>query len=369
MPGESSKNGESDKPKPKDCWDKADVVLKPVGGLLTALAVALFTFWSTCALKERDRLARDEALVREEIDRKTQLDREESDRKARLYSELMSRREESESTLRSQMFSKIIDSFIEPGKVRADERVLNLELLVHNFHESLNLAPLFLHLEREIRTSKGLSPGERQNLSRRLRGLALEVSRKQLQALSAHGAGQRFEFTFELKGNGGEGAGRILSVAPIGVPSGDADGRKVKNGDPLHIGQATLNLEEIERKVQLFVEDVSPGTEQVRVRIEIDDTLLAQRKPPVFWLSYFDFPMINNTRLSSGHRLAVILEDFDTAPSSSKGQTVTGAASISVITFPEAYASLKDRPFFQDILEDLQGQNAGEEAAGDAPER
>ena len=73
---------------------------------------------------------------------------------ARLYSELTSRREESESALRKDMFTSIIKSFLRSGQqATLEQKVLNLELLVYNFHESLNLKPLFLHIQRQVENS------------------------------------------------------------------------------------------------------------------------------------------------------------------------------------------------------------------------
>ena len=77
---------------PKDFWDKIHVLLAPVGGLLTALAVTLVGVAGSRV-----------------IDR-----RQAAETNARLYSELMSRREESESSLRKDMFVSIIQSFLQP---------------------------------------------------------------------------------------------------------------------------------------------------------------------------------------------------------------------------------------------------------------
>jgi hypothetical protein len=41
------------------------------------------------------------------------------------------------------MFKSIIDSFLRTGSSSIEDQVLNLELLVYNFHESLNLSPSF----------------------------------------------------------------------------------------------------------------------------------------------------------------------------------------------------------------------------------
>ena len=92
-------------PKHRDAWDKAEIILKPVGGLLTAVAVALLGFWTSSYLRERESR---ESLLQERL--------QTSETNARLYSELTSRREESESALRKDMFKSIIDSFLEPGR-------------------------------------------------------------------------------------------------------------------------------------------------------------------------------------------------------------------------------------------------------------
>ena len=74
----------------KDLWDKARIVLEPVGGLLTAIAVVWIGF-----LTNRHLTLRQDAGAKE-----------------RLNSELISRREESESALRKDMFASIITSFL-----------------------------------------------------------------------------------------------------------------------------------------------------------------------------------------------------------------------------------------------------------------
>ena len=69
------------------------IVLHPVGGLLTAFAIAYIGMIGSQLLERRQSL----------------------DTNARLYSELMSRREESESSLRKDMLVSIITSFLRPS--------------------------------------------------------------------------------------------------------------------------------------------------------------------------------------------------------------------------------------------------------------
>src|SRR5258705_1984076 len=116
----------------KDFWDKVAVLLSPLGGLLTALAVAFVGMKGSQVLDRRQA----------------------AETNARLYSELMSRREEAESSLRKDMFVSIIQPFLQPRAGELDTRVLNLELLAVNFHDSLDLKPLFLDLQRRLAVTK-----------------------------------------------------------------------------------------------------------------------------------------------------------------------------------------------------------------------
>src|SRR5437868_6000840 len=113
----------------KDAWERVDILLKPLGGLLTALAVGLVGYYGSQALN------RSQAL----------------DTDVRLYAELMSQREDAETSLRKDMFNSIIGTFLTTKKTTGfEERVLNLELLAYNFHEALDLAPLFKTVYKQI---------------------------------------------------------------------------------------------------------------------------------------------------------------------------------------------------------------------------
>ncbi|HQU34931.1 MAG TPA: hypothetical protein PLB88_11485, partial [Thermoanaerobaculaceae bacterium] len=104
----------------KDWWDKAAVILHPLGGLLAALAVAGLGFFGSQFLEKRQA----------------------EETRARFYSELVSKREDADSALRKDMFMSIIQSFLGPGSTSIEDRTVKLELLAYNFHESLNLKPL-----------------------------------------------------------------------------------------------------------------------------------------------------------------------------------------------------------------------------------
>ncbi len=164
--------------------DKVDVIHKIGGALLIPLALAIVGYFGNRYLQ-----------TRQELETRT-----------RLYSELMSKREEAESALRKDMLRTIIDSFLQSKTTSLEAKVLNLELLTFNFHESLYLAPLFYHLEREINSPDSVYPdkGYGKEYKMRLKRVAREVIRKQMLILEGHGA----------KLDGSIGIGEIAEYLP-----------------------------------------------------------------------------------------------------------------------------------------------------------
>ena len=321
--------------KAKDKWDILDIILKPVGGLITALVIGLLAYYTQGYLHDLDQNAeRNADKVRE----------------FRLYTELLNQREQSESKLRSEMFSKIIDSFITKNPNNdIDEQVLDLELLVHNFHESLNLTPLFAYLHRNLRApDKHLTDQERENMEKRLRDLAKEVALRQLLALTSHGDTVEFIFNFKRGTLDKEESDIVVFDMTSDEPLTQAN----------KIGEGTLKFAEQKQHFSLYLEGVDVTRERLNMTMIINDN--HGGNPPLkFWVDYFDFPMINNTRIEGGNRIAVVLNEFNAkwSQNNGEGKRIDGAGMITVIGFPEAYASLKDRAFLQDLLEQLVGKD------------
>jgi hypothetical protein len=284
---------------PKDDWDKAKVILGPVGGLLTAVAVVVVGFVTNQQLAQRQ-------------------DRE---GRVRLYSELMSRREDAESQLRKDMFQSIIASFLSDTAARLKTKVLHLELLAYNFHESLDLSPVFHHLLSEI--GEAYQPDARkQEFRERLARVAGEIARKQM--LLLEGAGESFETPIDL-----------------------ASVQQEPEGFGVRLPNKELEVDNIARTFQVTVLAVDPIAQEVRVRLEIAGPYQPNGKSlehseAEFWVGFFDFPMIQNTRLSYDQRCAVVLTAFSAT-----------SANIRVIYFPGSHASLRERAYFQEIVDKL----------------
>ena len=294
---------------PRDGWDKAAIVLQPLGGLLTAIAVAVLGFWTSNYLRAREGR---EAALRERM--------QTSETNARLYSELTSKREESDSALRKDMFTSIINSFLREGPATLEQKMLNLELLVYNFHESLNLKPLFVHIQRGI----GRDPRSAEYRSR-LHQVAEEVIKKQM--LVIQDGGETFDATIDTKA--------LAFPSPEGAASSVAK---------------DLLIDGIRRNVKLEVLTADPGQQEVQLRATVRTAEAARvdTSSAEFWVGPFDFPMIDNTRLPHDQRLAVVLNNFDAKRS---------VADVTVAVFPGKYAGLREKPYYDEVLAKLLAAN------------
>jgi hypothetical protein len=277
--------------KPKDLWDKVDIVLRPLNGLFTALAVALLGYYTSNILRQRETRETNE----------------------RVYTELMSSREQSESALRKDMFVSIIQTFLRPQSTSLEDKMLNLELLAYNFHESLNLKPLFVHLQKQVDVDR--SP-EKAEYSNRLTKVAREITTRQMVLLEQ--VGKKFSRTVDME-------------------------KFRANPGGLELEQENLTLDGTEREFMLSVLEIDPKRKELTLELGVrtpKESPLVRRL--TFHVSYFDFPMIDNTRLSRDQRAAVALNEFG-----------EGGADLTLVFFPGSYASLKEKVSYDEVVEKL----------------
>jgi hypothetical protein len=294
----------------KDTWERMGAILQSGGGLLTAVTVAILGFIGSNYLKDRESA---ETASRERM--------QASEANIRIYTELMSKREEAESVLRKGMFDSMIQSFTKPASISMDEKVLNLELLSYNFHESINLKPLFIYFEKQIRASKEKAKGDYLD---RVHKVATEITRKQMLVLE--GAGRKFDRHIDLDS---------LAANPGGIP----------------LDEDTLTIENITRHFSIVVQKADMDTRELKVRLEIrtptDTSGNFEINSAEFWVGFFDFPMIDNTRLANDQRCSVVLNAFE-----------DNSADVTLVYFPGSYASLKEKPYYQEVVQKLMRTNA-----------
>ena len=293
-------------PPRRDRWDKLAIILQPVGGLLTAVAVAILGFWTSSYLRQREQR---QAIEQERLQTR--------DTNARLYSELTSRREEAESALRKDMFTSIINSFLREGPATVDQKLLNLELLVYNFNDSLDLKPLFDQIRREIQQNP-----KRAEYAARLERVAEEITKKQMLVIQE--GGDTFDATVNWKTLAFDGG--ASSVAK------------------------DLTSDGLTRNFKLEILGADPAQQQVQLRVTVrgGQRETAETTSAEFWLGPFDFPMIDNVRLPHDKRLAAVLNNFDAR---------SGSADLTLAYFPGKYAGLREKPYYDEVLANLLAAN------------
>lgn len=287
----------------KDFWDKAEIILSPLAGLLTAMTIAMVSYFASDYLNRN----------------------QENEAKTRLYTELMSRREESESALRKDMFTSIINSIL-GGESTIDEKILQLELLAYNFHESLNLTPLFTYLDRRNR-SDTKDPVLKKSYHERLYTMSREVTNKQVASLEGVSTTEKFNYCYDTINC--QGMSATFSCTFVD---------SLRNGD---------RFDSIQHIVRLTILDMDTVSRSVNVRLNICTRQTGKQDKcanPSFSIDFFEFPMIDNTRLINDKRCSVAMRDFDVE---------NKFIELDIIFFPGSHSSLKERPYYDDIVSKL----------------
>ncbi len=183
----------SDVTKRRDRWDKIDILLKPMGGLFTGIALATVGYFTTDMLEQQQA--------------------EETNR--RLYAEIMSSRERSDSDLRKEMFNSIIKAFLDPDDKSLQKKVLALELLAYNFHDVIDISPLFKYVAKSIEED---TSSDKTLLMNKLERVAQEVIDKQLAALGEAGMLVPLSLRFDEVRQGGQSFDEKLYPIRADVP-------------------------------------------------------------------------------------------------------------------------------------------------------
>ena len=274
---------------PKKWYDN---LVPQLGGFFTAISVAVVGSCGAYVLNKK----------------------QEADTRAKVYAELTSQREQADTLMRKDMFAKIIESVLREKDESPDRTVLNMELLAYNFHESLNLKPLFAYVRRHL----GDPPASAQYIAR-LETVAREVTRKQLLVLEE--AGQKFDCTIHLKD--------LQSDPP----------------------SQSLTLGGITRVFQIVARKADPNAHELEIWLKVITLPGEETKDVTFTVGFYDFPMIDNTRLSGDQRCALVLNNYI-------GDNNDPAAQLTVVYFPGSRASLREKTFSEDILRNLENPPA-----------
>jgi hypothetical protein len=284
----------------------------------------------------------------------------------RLYTEMMGRREQADSDLRKDMFKAVLEKFMSndqkmKGTEKLDQQILELELLAYNFHESLDIGPLFKNIHRQVLNHEAPESAEMRD---RLEDLAQEIKAQQLSVLTGKERSG--------KNSGPSDSGKVELKMDVQLPTIDNPQENVMSGrlqnEPQNLeGPATLyclyldtsDHPPIFRQFKLDFTRYSVLKREVEVWLRVSQPLSKEEcqkdsfnplKAEVdtrFWVGLFSFPMIDNTRLSEGERCAVTLGEINEPH----------ALPIRLSYFPESRASLKDKPYYDEVMKQMAGKN------------
>lgn len=326
-------------PRGRDIWDIMEILLRPSAAFLTAVTVALFGFFGQQALENRaavqtDRLnqAQKEETTRAENAEKEITRRTKISQNYRLYTQLLSNREESESALRKDIFSSILKEFLAvsatgTGHENIRNRLLKLEILALNFGEALSLSPLFVELDKNIRETTyetEFAKLDKADDRKRLENLAKRVSQQQISSLSTGGKSWDFEILID----------EVSADKPYEWPK-----------DSYKEDFYPETLDDITRNYVFRFSKVDNEYHSVNVELEIQKSDEFKSVEQNFSLNFFNFPMVDNTRLSNDQRFALIMTKFETK-----------AIHFSAIAFPGKYSSQRDKPFLDDVIHRLRSE-------------
>jgi hypothetical protein len=253
----------------------------------------------------------------------------------RLYTELLHKREDADAAVRQAVFNKLMDRYLSPEPKDLDDKLVALELLAVNFHDSLNLSPLFWQIDRQItQLGNRASPLLREHLARVSQG----VKDRQMSFLAP------------------EDFAKALPVALAAVPSIalptegciaiEALSQADPSGSTLQVdasyrdsdGGGTQTLHR--RRFTVAVDCKDPL--QLRLRLIVSDAATSQRW--IFWVDLYDFPLVTFTPLSRDERFALVLDRYDDG---------FGLAWLRLAYFPASRSGAKDKPHVADVMSRL----------------
>lgn len=378
-------------------WKNSEVIFK--AGVTLAIAIAGFVV--NAGLENR-RARSAQATLEQQREAGVQ----------RLYTELMTRRQEAESAIRKDMFVNYIQAFLEARAdkcganeidrrhKRLDQMTLTLELLASNFHESINLKPLFLHMVAEAESVKetiegpNVAEGDRPELletTKALRERTLKLSnyvREQQSWVLARSAQSsklmairtedlvasdelvplrdyldvKYGAAHAESDEGEEPTTTVVSDVPSYTDTEGDEAETESLPDPTSVLQSEGNHESghllvvdgVARRAWL---EAKPGKKdhELEVRLILKEESSSDHPLDVghegntdnevtLTLSHFDFPMVDNIRLSHNQRCALVLRDYGP-----KTEIVT----VQILVFPGHLASRRLQPYFFDMISEV----------------
>ena len=283
--------------------------------------------------------------------------------------QVMTEREKSDTDIRAKMFERLLVNYLGEFKSYANKddaesfrkQIMILDLLSVNFQEFFNSRPLFEEVHRRLvsKRERATNTADWDDLAREIIRVSRNVASRQ--ALMLNTLGKSVNFSVQV---GDTYCVRMYNDAEIASLRPD-DARRLFNpdyrGGPCsNLGSRVTDSQEAEprdvrRSIEIYVKKVDRVHASAWVQVKpYDDvfvnrryTYSSERKGFEFEVSYFDLPYMDNTKLSDGSRLSLLLKDIYTGPDQQD------VVEMEAIRFRNDFLSLRDRPAFEEMLRRL----------------
>ena len=281
------------------------------------------------------------------------------------------------------------------------KQLLRLELLALNFGDSLSLSPLFTEFRRDLfilepgeKDDLSAFEDEKGELRKRLYSLARRVANNQVASLSQHGVSKLISIPVpDYNAEVAKDCSLVLyeeqfpwpeRIIQQGIGIYDDKNNFLLNDETIKdmfksdnsksdyikfLNEARrMELQGKTRYLDVKISDINHCEKSAKITISIykdkkidlqnnkgylqqlqvddlgslsalsiqDDNYIVETERS-FKLDYFNFPVVDNTRLEDNHRFAIVLNEFDL-------ESKVPYIELVGIIFPSEYASLRDRP-------------------------
>jgi hypothetical protein len=321
-----------EKPKKKDLWD----ILQALGPAIIAATVGIMG-----AIYSYQQARMTKASEMREV-----------------YTKIMTERESSDNSIRANMFqmlfnamfSKEISSKSNPDNIRLiKQRVMFLDVLSRNF-DTVDIKPLFEELDSEltkkIYNDQAYSDSAQKDyfgLRSELRRIGRNLSIKQLNALAS------------LPGT------VVKSIVLIE----DKDAK-------IQVLQDEITSNNNGNAIPVAIKPQSLSDGMVDITLEYQKTKVSDQgfNAPSFLITFYDMPYIDNSVIDKDMRVGVVLTKYVATKDLDlfrdrldkrlikdyedlRAGGIAKYAEIRLIKFPAKYTGHRDRPYLQEILQDL----------------
>jgi hypothetical protein len=329
---EEQKQKPEEQPKKKDLWD----IMQALGPALIAATVAIMG-----SIYSYQQAQMTKASEMREV-----------------YTKIMTERESSDNNIRANMFQMLFNAMFDkdinsagtPDNISLiKKRVMFLDVLSRNF-DTVDIKPLFEDLDGEltkkIYNDKSYSDGAQKDyfaMRAELRRIGRNLSVKQLNALaSLPGTVVKSIVLIEDKDK------NLMVMQDDSAANG--------NGDAI--------------PVEIKAQGLDDG--KVEISLEYQKTKASDKgfKAPSFIITFYDMPYIDNSVIDKDMRVGVVLTKYATTKDLDlfrdridkrlikdyedlKSGGIAKYAELRLIKFPAKYTGHRDRPYLQEILQDL----------------